>query len=107
MLSASLGLCIQHDANHGALSSSPFVNRIFGFCDDLIGGSGLCWRHQVFLDFDFFFFFLLYEQDNSKKRSNRNKGEEEKKSFLRRKKKKKKKKKRKKKKKKEKEIKEN
>ncbi len=47
VLAASLGLCVQHDANHGALSSSPIVNRIFGFCDDIIGGSGLMWRHQV------------------------------------------------------------
>lgn len=32
------GLAIQHDANHGAFSKSPVVNRIFGFFDDLIGG---------------------------------------------------------------------
>uniref|UniRef100_A0A7S4NB43 Cytochrome b5 heme-binding domain-containing protein n=1 Tax=Paramoeba aestuarina TaxID=180227 RepID=A0A7S4NB43_9EUKA len=46
VLSASMGLCVQHDANHGALSSYPIVNRMFGFCDDVIGGSGLMWRHQ-------------------------------------------------------------
>ena len=47
VFSASLGLCVQHDANHGALSSIPWVNRLFGFMDDVIGGSGLMWRHQV------------------------------------------------------------
>jgi fatty acid desaturase len=46
MLMAVMGLAIQHDANHGAFSSSPAVNKLFGFCDDIIGGSALCWRHQ-------------------------------------------------------------
>ena len=46
ILSSSLGLCIQHDANHGSFSSSQFINRIFAFCDDIIGGSGIMWRHQ-------------------------------------------------------------
>ena len=41
-----LGLCVQHDANHGALSTSPLLNRFFGFMDDVIGGSALCWRTQ-------------------------------------------------------------
>ena len=46
LLLAVVGLSIQHDANHGAFSTSPLINRVFGFCDDLIGGSALCWRHQ-------------------------------------------------------------
>lgn len=46
LLLAVNGLAIQHDANHGAFSDSPFVNSIFGFVDDLIGGSSLMWRHQ-------------------------------------------------------------
>jgi fatty acid desaturase len=40
------GLAIQHDANHGAFSKNRYVNIIAGFMDDLIGGSGLMWRHQ-------------------------------------------------------------
>eukprot|EP01130_Rhizamoeba_saxonica_P001719 TRINITY_DN1157_c0_g1_i2.p1 TRINITY_DN1157_c0_g1~~TRINITY_DN1157_c0_g1_i2.p1 ORF type:complete len:284 (+),score=34.62 TRINITY_DN1157_c0_g1_i2:274-1125(+) len=43
---AITGLSIQHDANHGAFSKNPLVNRIFGFTDDIIGGSALMWRHQ-------------------------------------------------------------
>ena len=43
---AMMGLAIQHDANHGAFSSSTFINRIAGFADDVIGGSALCWRYQ-------------------------------------------------------------
>jgi fatty acid desaturase len=43
------GLAIQHDANHGAFSSNPFVNEAFGCVDDLIGGSSLMWRHQHIL----------------------------------------------------------
>eukprot|EP00211_Chloroparvula_japonica_P006580 CAMPEP_0119131694 /NCGR_PEP_ID=MMETSP1310-20130426/10525_1 /TAXON_ID=464262 /ORGANISM="Genus nov. species nov., Strain RCC2339" /LENGTH=421 /DNA_ID=CAMNT_0007122285 /DNA_START=52 /DNA_END=1317 /DNA_ORIENTATION=- len=46
ILSSSLGLCVQHDANHGALTRSPLLNRMFGFLDDVIGGSALMWRHQ-------------------------------------------------------------
>jgi linoleoyl-CoA desaturase len=41
-----LGLSVQHDANHGALSSSSSLNSVFGFIDDMIGGSSLLWRHQ-------------------------------------------------------------
>lgn len=46
ILMAVCGLSIQHDANHGALSSLPTVNWLFGMVDDLIGGSSLAWRHQ-------------------------------------------------------------
>jgi fatty acid desaturase len=40
------GLAIQHDASHGAFSPNRYLNIAAGFCDDLIGGSGLMWRHQ-------------------------------------------------------------
>jgi fatty acid desaturase (delta-4 desaturase) len=43
---AMLGLCIQHDANHGAFSGNKHINQFFGLVDDLIGGSSLMWRHQ-------------------------------------------------------------
>ena len=46
VLFAMNGLAIQHDANHGAFSQSRGVNLVAGFVDDLIGGSGLMWRHQ-------------------------------------------------------------
>lgn len=46
VLLAVNGLAIQHDANHGAFSSNPLINQIFGCVDDLIGGSSLMWRHQ-------------------------------------------------------------
>lgn len=46
VMMAMVGLSIQHDANHGALSPNPMVNRVCGLLDDLIGGSALMWRHQ-------------------------------------------------------------
>ena len=46
LMISMLGLCVQHDANHGALSTSPLLNRFFGFMDDVIGGSALCWKTQ-------------------------------------------------------------
>lgn len=46
VLLAVIGLSIQHDANHGAFSPNPVINRIAGFMDDYIGGSALAWRHQ-------------------------------------------------------------
>ena len=46
---AWVGLGIQHTANHGALFRSPKLNEIFGYMNDLCGGSSLIWRyhHQV------------------------------------------------------------
>ncbi|EKX52416.1 hypothetical protein GUITHDRAFT_161182, partial [Guillardia theta CCMP2712] len=43
---ALIGLCIQHDANHGAVSKSGWVNRFWGYTQDWIGGSSLLWRHH-------------------------------------------------------------
>jgi fatty acid desaturase len=43
---ASVGLAIQHDANHGALFQSAALNDFFGLFDDFIGGSSLIWRHH-------------------------------------------------------------
>ncbi len=45
-LYALIGLNIQHDANHGSLSRNPFVNRIFGYTQNYIGGSAIDWIHQ-------------------------------------------------------------
>ena len=41
-----LGLNVQHDANHGAISRNHIVNRIFGLTVNVIGGSQINWIHQ-------------------------------------------------------------
>lgn len=43
---AMIGLCIQHDANHGAVSAKPWVNILWGYTQDWIGGSSLLWKHH-------------------------------------------------------------
>jgi acyl-lipid (7-3)-desaturase (Delta-4 desaturase) len=43
---ALIGLNIQHDANHGAISKNPMVNRLFGLTQNWIGGSSISWIHQ-------------------------------------------------------------
>lgn len=43
---ALIGLNIQHDANHGAISRKPWVNRFFGTFQNWIGGSAISWIHQ-------------------------------------------------------------
>lgn len=43
---ALIGLNIQHDANHGALSKRGWVNRTLGLSQNYIGGSALDWIHQ-------------------------------------------------------------
>jgi len=45
-LMAMIGLCIQHDANHGAVSRSEIINRLWGYTQDWIGGSSLLWKHH-------------------------------------------------------------
>ena len=48
-LRACVGLNIQHDANHGAVSRRPLVNRLLGLTQDYIGGSSIGWmiNHNV------------------------------------------------------------
>ena len=41
-----LGLNIQHDANHGAVSEYAVINRVLGVSQNWIGGSALSWIHQ-------------------------------------------------------------
>eukprot|EP00096_Caligus_rogercresseyi_P013818 TRINITY_DN641_c0_g1_i2.p1 TRINITY_DN641_c0_g1~~TRINITY_DN641_c0_g1_i2.p1 ORF type:complete len:424 (-),score=104.55 TRINITY_DN641_c0_g1_i2:56-1327(-) len=43
---AVIGLNIQHDANHGAVSRRPWVNRMLGMSQNWIGGSAINWIHQ-------------------------------------------------------------
>jgi len=47
-----LGLNIQHDANHGALSKNPLVNRFWGLSNNWIGASAVSWVHQVIAAFN-------------------------------------------------------
>ncbi len=46
VLMALIGLCIQHDANHGAISKKGWVNTLWGLSQDWIGGSSLLWKHH-------------------------------------------------------------
>jgi len=43
---ASIGLNVQHDANHGAASKKVWVNDLLGFGADFIGGSKWLWMSQ-------------------------------------------------------------
>jgi linoleoyl-CoA desaturase len=47
---AGIGFSIQHDANHGAFSRHPLVNRIMERTLDFLGASSYLWRwkHNVF-----------------------------------------------------------
>jgi linoleoyl-CoA desaturase len=41
-----IGFAVMHDANHGAWSYSPSVNRVVGLTLDLVGGSSYVWRQK-------------------------------------------------------------
>lgn len=43
---AGIGLSIMHDANHGAYSKRPWVNKTFGYLINAVGGSDVNWRIQ-------------------------------------------------------------
>jgi len=43
---AWIGLNIQHDANHGALSRNPSVNLLMGLTQDWIGGNMILWLQE-------------------------------------------------------------
>jgi linoleoyl-CoA desaturase len=43
---AGIGFSVMHDANHGATSASPPLNRILSWSLDLIGGSSAVWRDK-------------------------------------------------------------
>ncbi len=43
---ATIGLNVQHDANHGAASKSAWVNDLLGFGADFIGGCKYNWMQQ-------------------------------------------------------------
>jgi linoleoyl-CoA desaturase len=41
-----IGMSIMHDANHGAYSNNPTLNKALGFSINLIGGHALTWKVQ-------------------------------------------------------------
>lgn len=43
---AGIGVNIMHDANHGAFSSNPKVNKLMGLWMNVIGGSAATWKLQ-------------------------------------------------------------
>jgi linoleoyl-CoA desaturase len=43
---AGIGLAVMHDANHGSFSRKKWVNQVFGYSLNLIGGNSLSWRIQ-------------------------------------------------------------
>ena len=43
---AGIGCAIQHDANHGAYSSRPAVNRLMGMTLDMLGASSYLWHFK-------------------------------------------------------------
>jgi fatty acid desaturase (delta-4 desaturase) len=45
-LMALIGLNVQHDANHGAISRNSSINLALGLLQNYIGGSSLDWIHQ-------------------------------------------------------------
>lgn len=49
VIHACIGLSIQHDASHGAISTSPFVNEVLAYGADLIGNSRWIWFQQHIL----------------------------------------------------------
>jgi linoleoyl-CoA desaturase len=46
LATAGIGFSVMHDANHGAYSRSPAVNRALGLTLDLVGASSCVWRHK-------------------------------------------------------------
>jgi linoleoyl-CoA desaturase len=46
LATAGIGFSIMHDANHGAYSRSPRVNRAWGLSLDLVGASSYLWRFK-------------------------------------------------------------
>jgi linoleoyl-CoA desaturase len=43
---AAIGMGVQHDANHGAYSQHPWVNRLLGFTLDVMGVCSFFWRQK-------------------------------------------------------------
>lgn len=41
-----IGMSVMHDANHGAYSSKPIVNKLLGYTLNMVGASSFNWRIQ-------------------------------------------------------------
>ena len=63
ILMAMVGLCIQHDANHGAVSRNAVINRFWGYTQDWIGGSSILWKHHHVLLHHAYTNVLEYDPD--------------------------------------------
>lgn len=46
LATAGIGFSVMHDANHGAYSPSPWVNRAWGLALDFVGASSYLWRFK-------------------------------------------------------------
>jgi linoleoyl-CoA desaturase len=46
LATAGIGFSVMHDANHGAYSRSPRVNRAWGLALDFVGASSYLWRFK-------------------------------------------------------------
>jgi linoleoyl-CoA desaturase len=46
LATAGIGFSVMHDANHGAYSRSPSVNRAWGLALDFVGASSYVWRFK-------------------------------------------------------------
>jgi fatty acid desaturase len=46
---AQIGLAVQHDASHGAMSKNPLVNAFFAYGADIIGNCRWIWLQQHIL----------------------------------------------------------
>lgn len=49
VFAAFIGICIQHDGNHGAFAFGRFWNKIAGWTLDMIGASAFTWEFQHML----------------------------------------------------------
>lgn len=43
---AGIGMSVMHDANHGAYSPHPWINKIFGYTINIVGGNAYTWKLQ-------------------------------------------------------------
>ncbi len=43
---AGVGFNVMHDANHGSISNKPWVNELFSYSMDMVGGNAVTWKIQ-------------------------------------------------------------
>ena len=64
MASMQIGVCIQHDGNHGAFAESRILNRLAGWTLDLISASAFTWEVQHVLGWVFLSLTLSYHSNS-------------------------------------------